>query len=243
MATLTIYSSDCSGSPLYGYVYNWWAAIGDTTGNDISDKNLTSSDDWEVPDYLDWQALADVVDPDWTFPVDTIGRSLKSIGLTYWNDPSDPNLEGTDDVGFDGRGAGVRNHTDGSYAQQGTVLRMWRSEESAVTSDGMLAYLQYNIVKLGVPSSATTGNSIDKNHGCSIRLVNNSTTLSDGEYGTYIGNDGKIYLTVCIGTQEWIVTNLVETKWRDGTSIDQVEWDAAGDTEWINATSAKMSIP
>jgi hypothetical protein len=35
-------------------------------------------------------------------------------------------------------------------------------------------------------------------HGHSVRLVKESTSLSDGQEGTYTGNDGKVYKTICI---------------------------------------------
>jgi hypothetical protein len=54
---------------------------------------------------------------------------------------------------------------------------------------------------------------------CSIRLVKNSTTLSDGQMGTYTGNDGRTYPTICIGTQEWLQVNLAETRFSNGELI------------------------
>ena len=61
-----------------------------------------------------------------------------------------------------------------------------------------------------------------KTQGSAVRLVKNYTSLSDGETGTYTGNDGKIYRTICIGTQEWLADNLVETKYRNGDLIPEV---------------------
>ncbi|MBN1893213.1 hypothetical protein JW906_01910, partial [bacterium] len=42
------------------------------------------------------------------------------------------------------------------------------------------------------------------------------------ETGTMIGNDGKIYQTVKIGTQWWMAENLRETKYRNGSAIPNV---------------------
>ena len=69
--------------------------------------------------------------------------------------------------------------------------------------------------------------------GLSVRLVKNSTTLSNGQIGSYIGNDGKVYPTICINNQEWLATNLEETKYRDGNLIPNVTDNA----EWTTLTT------
>jgi hypothetical protein len=60
---------------------------------------------------------------------------------------------------------------------------------------------------------------INKKAGEAIRLLKDSTTLTHGQIGTYIGNDGKVYPTICIGTQEWLACNLNETKYQNGDWI------------------------
>ncbi len=64
---------------------------------------------------------------------------------------------------------------------------------------------------------------IYKATGTSLRPVKESTTLTHGQSGTYTGNDGKVYRTICIGTQEWVADNLCETKYRNGDSIPEVQ--------------------
>ena len=232
-----------TASTVYGYVYNWWAAIGDTDGDGITDKQITSSDSWRVPIYSDWQTLADHVDPDWTYVSNTIGSQLKTVGFDYWLDSGDSLDYGTDTDGFSARGTGERSIVTGDYINAKATLYLWRQEESTTTTNGMVVQFSSTEYRLVMPSNATTGRTIDKNAGVSIRLVKNSTTLNDGETGVYVGNNGKAYPTICIGTQEWIQVNLEETEWRDGTAIPQTGWDAAGNAEWIAATSAAMSIP
>ena len=56
--------------------------------------------------------------------------------------------------------------------------------------------------------------------GTTIRLIKDVTTLSHGQTGTYTGNDGRVYRTICIGTQEWLADNLCETRYRNGDWID-----------------------
>ena len=75
-----------------------------------------------------------------------------------------------------------------------------------------------------------------KRYGLTIRLIKNSTTLSDGETGTYVGNDGKVYRTICIGTQEYIADSLAETKYSNGESITEVTDNAA----WAALTTEAM---
>ena len=229
---------------IYGYVYNWWAAIGDTDGDNISDKELTSSDSWQLPSNADWVVLADHVDPDWTFLVNTIGSQLKEIGFSYWQDSGNPVDYGTNTDSFDARGAGTRSFSSGNFSDQTIRLLLWRTEEYTSPTYGMIIQMIYSSGTTALSkTNPLTGDLMNKENGNSIRLVKNVTTLSDGETGIYIGNDGKAYPTICIGTQEWLQVNLEETKWRDGTSIPQVGWDAAGNAEWIAATSAAMSIP
>ena len=83
----------------------------------------------------------------------------------------------------------------------------------------------------------TTGGQ-DKKYGSPIRLIKISTTLSDGEEGIYTGNDGKIYRTICIGTQEWLADNLAETKYRNGDTIPEVTDNSA----WAALTTGAMCV-
>ena len=74
--------------------------------------------------------------------------------------------------------------------------------------------------------------------GASIRLIKDSTTLSHGQTGTYTGNDGRVYQTICIGTQEWLSENLMETKYRNGDAIPEV----TDNTAWAAlATGARCA--
>mgnify|MGYP006914138474 FL=1 len=70
----------------------------------------------------------------------------------------------------------------------------------------------------------------------SLRIVKKSTTLLNGEEGTYTGNDGKAYRTICIGTQEWLADNLCETKYRNGDMIPIV----TDNTAWAALTTGAM---
>jgi hypothetical protein len=81
----------------------------------------------------------------------------------------------------------------------------------------------------------------DKFHGQSIRPIRTTTTLSHGQTGTYTGNDGKVYRTICIGTQEWLADNLCETKFRNGDYIPG--FDGGVYTPITNEAWAALTTP
>jgi hypothetical protein len=66
---------------------------------------------------------------------------------------------------------------------------------------GSITTTYYNFGITYNSNSFAYGNGILRT-GLSIRLIKDSTTLTNGQSGIYIGNDGKIYPTICIGTQE-----------------------------------------
>lgn len=55
-----------------------------------------------------------------------------------------------------------------------------------------------------------------------LRVCRTNMNMSDGEKGSYVGNDGKVYQTVCWAHIEMITSNLVETKFSNGSDIPVV---------------------
>jgi uncharacterized protein (TIGR02145 family) len=178
----------------YGLLYNWFVA------SEID--YLLAADGWHIPlgaelttlrTYLGGSAVA--------------GGPMKEIGETYWTG----NIGATNSSGFNGRGAGSREA--GNFGGINGACRFW-----SVSEIGASAYaLSINALN----TSANYG-AFPKTAGLSIRPIKDSTSLSDGETGLYTGNDGKIYRTICIGTQEWLADNLAETKYRNGDDIPEV---------------------
>ena len=77
-----------------------------------------------------------------------------------------------------------------------------------------------------------------KNAGYSIRLVKNTTTLNEGQSGLYVGNDGKVYSTICINGKEWLAENLAETQYRNEDFVDNITDDTLWETSIVGARCA-----
>ncbi|MFW5847344.1 MAG: FISUMP domain-containing protein [bacterium] len=211
----------------YGLLYNWYAA---------TDSRNIANEGWHLPTVDDFYDLLIQLDPD---RVDDVGENiaggkLKSIDTIYWNDP---NTGATNEVGFNARGTGVRHDTIGYIGLKDFTI-FW-NYESRNTTNAYYSSLNYDsdifITKADSPSS-TMIPYLPKKGGISIRLLKDSTTLSHGETGTYTGNDGKVYRTICIGTQEWLADNLAETQYRNGDTIPEV----TDNTTWGGLTTGAL---
>lgn len=197
----------------YGYLYNWYATI--------DSRSITSSG-WHVPSNTEWTTLQTYLGG-----VSVAGGKLKSTGFAYW---LSPNAGATNETGFNGRGSGLRNGINGLFSG----MKDWSYFRSSTASNGVGAIRH-------IDSQLVTGNfgGLDTEDGQPIRLLKDATTLSDGESGIYVGNDGRKYRTICIGTQEWLADNLMETKYRNGDAIPEVTDNAA----WtLLSTGARSSF-
>jgi uncharacterized protein (TIGR02145 family) len=190
--------------PCFGYLYNFYAITGLTT------QSLTSSDDWSVPTQTDFQTL-----------VNSVSNNSSALRLvnttTYWKAN---NTNATNTSGFSGKGSGFRDTSNN--------LGFNNIRQSAIYHSKTLWNLdiRYNIT-LQLESGQITPNISALTHnirtaGSSVRLVKNTTQLLPGQTGTYVGNDGKTYNTICIGTQEWMSEDLRETEYRNSTAIPNV---------------------
>jgi uncharacterized protein (TIGR02145 family) len=198
--------------PKYGYLYNWWAAT------DV--RNITNTD-WHIPTSTELYNLMRYIDPTGIPNNNIASKHLKETGTIYWDSPNN----GLNTYGFNARGSGYRIYSNGVYSELGEYLRIWTSNSVSASNASVgqvdsvsdIFYMQYSIYNSNYP----------KSYGFSIRLVKDSTSLLDGEEGTYTGNDGKVYRTICIGNQEWLADNLAETKFRNGESLTKVIDDSA----------------
>ena len=195
----------------YGLLYNWYAAT------DV--RNICSAG-WHIPTQAEFNILKATES--------NLAAPFRETGTLYWNSPN--NLS-TNSTKFNARAGGWRNSgADGLFADILSQANWWTS-----TDNGMGNASTNWVDEQSVSPSFSFGQS-PYGHGFSIRPVKDSTILTHGQTGTYTGNDGKVYRTICIGTQEWLADNLAETKFRTGEDIPEVTDNAA----WAALTTAGM---
>lgn len=199
----------------YGLFYNWYAA------NDT--RNICIAG-WHIQTYAEWQSLVTYLGGS-----SVAGGKLKETGTTYW---ISPNTGATNEVGFNGRGSNFRYGGDlgsGFYGENKYAV-FWSLTEIDATHVHNIG-LYY----ISQTTFENSGSQI-KSAGNSIRPMKDSTSLSSGQTGKYIGNDGKVYRTICINGVEYLADNLAETKYRNGDSIPEV----SGNTEWGALTTGAL---
>jgi len=203
----------------YGLLYNNFV---------ITDVRGIVGLNWRVPTYDDVATLRT------TLGGITFGGDAKEVSSKYW---TSPNTNATNSSGFSARGGGYRAHDTGAFSSL-TELGIFRCSTNFVGDyyyGYQFAYDNGTFYIVG----------FHENTGLSLRLIKESTILSDGETSYYIGNDGKVYNTICIGTQEWMSQNLSETLYSNLDPISEVTdggiWSVLTtgafcvyDNNWIN---------
>lgn len=204
----------------YGALYNWYAA---------TDIREICSAGWHIGNANETKTLAQYIEAG-VFQYDgTVGKKLKEAGTSHWLHDN-----GINTFGFNGRGSGQRGYNNGSFSSINDEFIFWHAAESNFyQGQGMINRISDSTDFFNYcysSSGAWYGLSMYFAQGCSLRPIKDSTTLTHGQTGTYTGNDGRIYRTICIGTQEWLADNLAETKYRNGNAIpivtDNATWAA-----------------
>lgn len=206
----------------YGLLYNWYAAT--------DERNITSAGDFVVPTFEMWQTLREYV-------TELIGGGiLKETGIIYWDTP---NTGAINEVGFNARGSGLRAIELGFLGIKQIVYYITTTLEEGMP---VIFEMFYNSEQLNMSNVS--------NDGVSIRLVRPATPaellLADGSAcANYVGNDGKVYRTVKIGTQVWLADNLAETKYRNGEYIHGYEggvYTPISNEDWAALTTAGLCV-
>lgn len=194
----------------YGLLYNWYAAT------DV--RNICNTG-WHIPENSEVVILYNQLGG-----YQYAGGHLKDFNILYWQSPN----IGADNLSeFNGRGSGYRKYDLGTFTNIKKSLCLWTKTPNSGS------YIEWDI-----QVNSAYGYYANRNpkFGASIRPMKDTTTLSDGQTGTYTGNDGKIYRTICIGTQEWLADNLAETKYRNGDTIPEVTDNSA----WAALTTGAL---
>lgn len=230
---------------IYGSLYNWFAAV------DERGMANTGSDDWRVPSRDDWIDLRAYIMNEYSVPFGEVGNMLKSrrqiksgFGSPY--DTTDhPRFHqhgsesGSDDFNFSSLPAGLRDtsgfhngvvNRPGDFFTCGLRGNYWSTEVN-FADNIFYAEISYDFGNLAI------GSAYKMWWGASVRLVRNATPteeteLNDGDIleNEYVGNDGRAYDAVKIGSQIWIRENLRETQYANGDEIPFVDDNDAWST-------------
>lgn len=198
----------------FGLLYNWYA---------VTDARLITNTGWHIPTQAEFQALLNYLGAGGNYSTNTIGGKLKETGTTYWQAP---NSGATNEVAFNARAGGLRNSA-GSFTGQLSQNMIWSA--TATIANAILMQLSYNNLTAYIGQQS-------RKQGNSVRPVKDSTLLTHGQTGTYTGNDGKVYRTICINGVEYLADNLAETKFRNGVTIPEI----TDSTAWNLLTTAGM---
>lgn len=183
---------------LQGYIYNMPALF--------DSRKISSSDAWVVTT---------------TSPQDSANSAADYTNLYNYVTPNFLNLlhDYSNSLGFDAyvtngrRGTGI--FTIAGEYPAGSILMSPYYNQTTATSDYVTFIGNYN----SVPTMTTYEIS---DISFPVRLVKRTTSLANGESGTYIGNNGVEYPTICINGREWLAANLIETNYRNGDSIPEI---------------------
>lgn len=234
MANITLNIDECTPITLgYGALYNWYAA---------TDSRSIANTDWHVPTKNDWITLYYYLVNNGYGDGGSGNDIAKSIAIiSYWKYCADIGTPGNNMLTNNLSKLSLRpaaNRGIGGYLALTEMGNWWTSTE-VDSSYGNDTYLTYDS-----PYFYGDGaNSNFKWYGLSIILLKDSTSLTHGQVGTYIGNNGISYPTICIGTQEWLSQHLNETKYRNGdwiTGFDNGVYTPISNSAWAALTTEAM---
>lgn len=210
----------------YGLLYNWMAAYDSRNIANTGWHVITNNESYDLMHYLD---------PSGTRGSNVAGNYMKETGTTYWSTTA---TGVTNSSNFNGRGAGLRT-SSGTFSLNKNKCYFWNSNWFDTETNKGISTLSNSNSNFTTPQYGSGSEVSSRISGHTVRLVKDSTTLTNGETGFYTGNDGKLYRTICIGSQEWLADNLQETKFRNGDTIPEI----TGTTEWASTTGYTVISP
>jgi hypothetical protein len=159
--------------------------------------------------------------------INAAGGAIKETGTTHWNSP---NTGATNASKLNFKGCGSINYL-GAFSSLKAQFNHW-----AIGSD-----TSQSAYRLQCTSSTTNYSDyfVLKSQGASVILVKETTTLAEGQSGSMMGNNGRVYRTICVGGKEFTADPLCETKFRDGSDIPF----ASNSSQWQNPQTPLYAYP
>ena len=103
------YNDESTYKDNYGALYNFY----------VINTGLLCPAGWHVPSQTEWQTMIDYLGGE-----SLAGGELKETGFTFW---ANPNTGATNSVGFNARGTGRRNYSNGDYDFDQEEAYYWTS--------------------------------------------------------------------------------------------------------------------
>nr|WP_321356633.1 FISUMP domain-containing protein [uncultured Draconibacterium sp.] len=192
-------------------LYNWWAAM--------HASKITSSDDWYIPTRTQVDTMRTYL-----AGIGVTGGAFKSVDVGEWEEP---NVGALDSYGVGVVGAGTRSKYNGDYSNYLSNANFWTS----TSIDAIKCYWAFGLNTVG-DVIAGSGSAF-KNSPSSVLIFRDAPGVADGTIGSYVGNDGREYVSVCFN-EKYMVFQIQETMYRDGTVIPYVPVDA----DWVALEAA-----
>lgn len=190
----------------FGRLYNFYCFL---------DGRGLLATDWDFITLAEIDAMRAVLDPSGTISSNVAGRHMKVNSLDFWLSGNDAD----NSSGLNCKGSGNRSNL-GVFGQFKATSDFWSKTYAATSS---------RVCSTSISAIMTRGLSPFK-AGRNIRAVYRGS----GSPSQYVGNDGKTYPVVTIGSLTISAEPLIETKFRDGSSIPVV----TDSTAWSNLLSA-----
>lgn len=172
-------------------------------GDIVHYSKTIAADGWRIPSTNDMFYICNTL-----ADFGTCAPYLRELGYTNW---SDMGLPANDLFHLNFKGSGIYYPEDDYWAE---VKDTCIIQTSTIIDYTKCGYYQFNSEFAPIYFYA-----YDSLENVPLRVCRTNMGMSDGEFGTYIGNDGKVYKTVCWSNREMITSNLNETKFSDGTDI------------------------
>jgi len=167
--------------------------------------NITASG-WRIPSITEYEALV-------TYLGGYSASLLKLKSTTSWS------TAGNNSSGLNYKSNGGCAFSPSYTYGAGTFMLNWSTT----------SYSTNQAYHFGIQNTSVWTEYQSKYLGGTARAIRN-TANADGVVGTYVGNDGKYYSTICLNGIEWTSQDLEETKYVYGSTIPYV----TDGTTWYN---------